>query len=419
MIKEIQLQDWKSFKLANLYIDPLTVLIGTNASGKSNALDAFLFLQRITSGISLSSALQGGTNVTGLRGGIEWVCRKGQNVFSLQITVEGGERTEFVYTLEAEVVNQNCLIKKERLERKIFRPRTKKNPYIIRLFWTGEIESDVSSVTAYLYNEKRGTQRPCTRNNSVLSQLLLQTGTLRKEVAQGIETVSRKLQEIFILDPVPSHMRDYSPLSDKLKNDASNIAGVIAALPAESKTNIENTLTNYVKHLPEKDVMAVYSEYVGKFKTDAMLYCEEKWTELTNSTTIDARGMSDGTLRFLAVLTALLTRPTGSLLIVEEIDNGLHPSRSKLLIKVLKKIAQERNIDILVTTHNPALLDNLGSEMIPFIVISHRDNTTGHSQLTLLEDIDELPKLLARGPVGKLSGEGRLESALRRKERLI
>lgn len=36
--KQITFENWKSFRHATLYIDPLTVLIGTNASGKSNAL---------------------------------------------------------------------------------------------------------------------------------------------------------------------------------------------------------------------------------------------------------------------------------------------------------------------------------------------------------------------------------------------
>ncbi|MEI6785775.1 MAG: DNA replication protein, partial [Verrucomicrobiota bacterium] len=33
MIKEVRLENWKSFPNATLYLDPLTILIGTNASG--------------------------------------------------------------------------------------------------------------------------------------------------------------------------------------------------------------------------------------------------------------------------------------------------------------------------------------------------------------------------------------------------
>ncbi len=46
MIKELHLKNWKSFGDTILYIEPVTVLMGLNASGKSNAIDALLFLQR-------------------------------------------------------------------------------------------------------------------------------------------------------------------------------------------------------------------------------------------------------------------------------------------------------------------------------------------------------------------------------------
>jgi len=42
MIKELHLKNWKSFGDTILYIEPVTVLMGLNASGKSNAIDALL-----------------------------------------------------------------------------------------------------------------------------------------------------------------------------------------------------------------------------------------------------------------------------------------------------------------------------------------------------------------------------------------
>ena len=39
VLKSVTFQDWKSFREATLHVDELTILIGTNASGKSNALD--------------------------------------------------------------------------------------------------------------------------------------------------------------------------------------------------------------------------------------------------------------------------------------------------------------------------------------------------------------------------------------------
>jgi predicted ATPase len=129
-------------------------------------------------------------------------------------------------------------------------------------------------------------------------------------------------------------------------------------------------------------------------------------------TIIDARGMSDGTLRFLAIITTLLTRTKNSQVVIEEVDNGLHPSRSELLIRMLREIGSRRQIDILITTHNPALLDALGSEIVPFVVVAHRDSKTGESKLTLLEDINKLPKLMASGTLGKITSQGALEKSL-------
>ncbi len=46
MLKELRPDHWKSFEKATLYIDPLTIIIGTNASGKSSTLDALLFFYK-------------------------------------------------------------------------------------------------------------------------------------------------------------------------------------------------------------------------------------------------------------------------------------------------------------------------------------------------------------------------------------
>ena len=170
---------------------------------------------------------------------------------------------------------------------------------------------------------------------------------------------------------------------------------------------MERELTKYIRPLPEKDINKIWAETVGRFDTDAMLYSEEGWTSQT-MTTIDARGMSDGTLRFISIVTALLTGKEKSLLIIEEIDNGLHPSRAKELVNVLKELGQSRQIDILCTTHNPALIDALGNSMIPFISYVKRNQQTGVSEIELLEEKTNLAKLMAGGSVGDLMVQGKI-----------
>ncbi|MEC4869201.1 MAG: AAA family ATPase, partial [Jaaginema sp. PMC 1078.18] len=224
----------------------------------------------------------------------------------------------------------------------------------------------------------------------------------------GYWKVASVLENIFILNPKPEKMRDYAPITQDLLNDASNLAGVIAQLSEQQLSRFNQTISSYVKHLPERDIQRVWATPVGELETDAMLYCEEEWKP-GEKIKIDARSMSDGTLRFIAILTALLTRPKGSQLIIEDIDDGLHPSRFDLLLKMLQEIGSQRQIDILVTTHNPAFLDRLAPDMTPFIIVAHRDSETGESRLTPLEEIHNFPKLYASDSIGNLVTKGAIE----------
>ena len=414
MITELRLENWKSYAQSTLHIDALSVLVGTNASGKSNAMDALLLLNRLASGAMLTSALKGEGTQAPVRGGVEWAARQPGSIFAIGVVCRADELTDYEYRLEGCISENRCDLYSEQLTRIKYRQgkdgQRKSVSSSIKLLRTDACTDNSPTIVARLYNEKQGTPRQLSRSHAVLFQLDGQK--LRQEIQEGIAEVISSLRDIFILDPIPSHMRQFSPLSDRLESDASNIAGVIAALPQDKQQEIEAVLTRYASRLPERDIRRVYAETVGKFNSDAMLYCEEHWQESGPPPTVDARGMSDGTLRFLAILTALLTRPADSLLVIEEVDNGLHPSRARLLLDMLKAVGAQRGVDVLVTTHNPALLDAMGTEMVPFITVASRDPANGYSLLTLLEDIAQLPKLLAQGPIGRLSSQGLIEQSL-------
>lgn len=415
MIKELSLKNWKSFETTTLFIDPLNVLIGTNASGKSNILDAFLFLYRLAWGKQILSSVNGDSELSAIRGGLDWIVRKGETECELQVLTDSDYADiDYKYTIKLRRINGSRFeLCDERLE------SIRKNPRvgikIKNLYTTQDDSSDTPSIPAYFTTETqgRGKRIDMSRSFSILSQI--ETMGIRVEVKVAGIKVMNELRNIFILDPIPNHMRTFSKLSDRLQPDAANIAGVLAALPEDKKADVESILTEYVTHLPEKDILKIWSETVGLFKTDAMLYCKEQWNE-TESLDIDARGMSDGTLRFLAIITALLTVKEESLLIIEEIDNGLHPSRANKLVSMLQDLGKKRKVDILCTTHNPALLDAFGNSMIPFISYVHRNKKTGCSNITLLEDFDMLPKLMASGTIGELMTKGSLEQSVERSE---
>ncbi|MCQ8181905.1 AAA family ATPase [Methylomonas sp. SURF-1] len=412
MLKEIKLVGWKSFVESTLYIDPLTIIIGANASGKSNTLDALLFLQRIASGVGIFQAINGDVNLPPIRGGIEWICHKSAKNFLLSVTLEGEIKTQdYRYQIEVQVNGIKAEVVHEELVSLKYGARSNV-PKETKLFYTQPPEPLAPGIPAYFSTGSQGRGKRIDVNRSHAVLLQADVFNLRKEVQDGVRQVLTQLQQIFVFDPVPSHMRDYTPFSEKLKADGANIAGVLAALDDRRKAEVEQTLTNYLRALPERDIQRIWTEPVGKFQTDAMLYCEEGWSGNV-SHTVDARGMSDGTLRYLAIVTAMLTRSPGSLLVIEEVDNGLHPSRAHVLIGMLRTLGKSREIDVIVTTHNPALLDAAGTRMVPFITVAHRDMQTGASLLSQLEDIQQLPKLMASGSLGQLSTAGKIEAALK------
>ncbi|POZ52566.1 AAA family ATPase [Methylovulum psychrotolerans] len=406
MIKELRLKNWKSFADATLYIDPLTLLIGTNASGKSNALDALLFLHRLASREEVFQAINGDDDITlpPLHGGAEWVCLKPYKQFTLEVLADGVEANQDCrYVLTVQVNQADINIIDESLTLLTYESGSRLSPEEKTLFSSDDDWTNTCFLSLFI-SISLGK-----------SKNLIRDRLFEADVIISIDYFLAQLKKIFIFDPIPSHIRGYAPLSEKLKTDGSNIAGVLAALEPSRKEEVEATLTNYFKSLPESDIKRVWTETVGKFNSDAMLYCEEGWGEAA-SHEIDARGMSDGSLRYLAIVTALLTREKGSLLVIEEVDNGLHPSRAHLLLEMLRTLGKERGVDVIVTTHNPALLDAAGGKMLPFITVAHRDGKTGVSQLIQLEDVNQLPKLMASGSLGKLSTEGRIEAALKRED---
>lgn len=412
MIKELTLINWKSFEKSTLYIDPLTIIIGTNSSGKSNLLDALLFLNRVSAGIGILQAIIGDVNIPALRGGMEWVCRKPEKQFTLQVLIGGIDKNQdYRYEITIQVNNTKAEVLSEGLTLLSYGPRSQ-NSKEKNLFTTKQEETNSPSIPAYIYNGTQGRGKRFDLDRTQVALYQIESLSQRKEVQEGVKYTLKKLQSIFVFDPIPNHMRNYSPLSERLLSDGSNIAGVLAGLEDERRHDVENTLTTYLREVPERDIKRVWTEHVGKFRSDAMIYCEEGWENQAGHE-IDARGMSDGTLRYLSIVTALLTRDEGSLLVIEEVDNGLHPSRARILIDMLKTLGKKRNIDVVITTHNPALLDAAGTSMVPFITVAHRHEQTGVSQLTQLEDIEQLPKLMASGSLGRLSTEGRIESALR------
>ena len=84
MIKKIYFENFKSFLKTELQIENITTLIGTNAAGKTNAIEGMMILSELMSGRDLSAILDGTKNSdSGIRGGARGCCRFDSDYFRM------------------------------------------------------------------------------------------------------------------------------------------------------------------------------------------------------------------------------------------------------------------------------------------------------------------------------------------------
>jgi predicted ATPase len=126
--------------------------------------------------------------------------------------------------------------------------------------------------------------------------------------------------------------------------------------------------------------------------------------------TIPARLASSGALLLTAFL-ALAYDQTPGLLLIEEPENGLHPSRLEMVIDLLRRIGRgevgNRKRQVVVTTHSPLLLNYVKPEEVRVFI---RDLEHGTKVMPMKEvpDIDKLLKEFATGELWYLLGEEKL-----------
>jgi len=398
MLKSIMIKNFKSYSDQKLQLGPLTLMIGANASGKSNALEAFRFLSWLSQGQKLTvlkHRMDDSEQV--LRGQLSDLGYLNAKEFTLGCESNDSDWNQFEISI--------CIRESELhiSQEQIQSPKSAVPLYKIKQPASG-LNSDV--IVAY-NNFSRGQNKPtvtCTDQISILNQLespaIFSNNQSKKEIPKTVKRFQKLLENTLFLDPIPSLMRGDSFPDKKLKGDCSNLSGVLFLL--WEKAELRSIILDFIKSLPEQDISNIdfFEDRRGKISLELVETFggeERKWSvEL----------LSDGTLRVLAIAAALLSAPEGATVVIEEVDNGVHPSRAKQLLKTMREQASQRNIKLLFSTHNPALMDALPDEALADVVFCYRDPSQGDSRLICLADIQDYPGLVSQGPLGDLVTNG-------------
>ncbi|WP_245967026.1 AAA family ATPase [Sphaerisporangium album] len=409
----------------------MTVLIGRNSSGKSNALDGVEVLSRLATGADIVDALDSRRGDEGpLRGGLESCPPHGSDYFKLGCRVIAPESmdTEEYALIDLDVtvrVRPDPEIIHESLRGYSGKHRATKDPEtrtFHNLLSTHEPTPGLGSIDATWHRGSRGRgPRGSFRSTRLLTaQIPLRVpGETRVEqhVIKAAETVLEVLRRVFHLDPVPHLMRQYVPGRDvRLRRTAENLSAVIGQMATDDPERF-GQLLRLVQDLVEHQVTGL--DIIRSELNDVMLALDE------GNAKTPAREMSDGLLRFIAIATALLRKgrdlDVGGreatdtkhpvTVVIEELENGLHPSQANKLLGLVKNYCNDDGARALFSTHSPALLSALSPADHGGVVVCSRDPESGRSRLQRLPEIAGYPSLMARGKLGEIVASGLLSES--------
>jgi len=413
-IAELRLTAFKSFRDAVLPMGELTLVVGRNGSGKSNALDGLWTLARLAQGDDIRDALDGGRDGPAVRGGAAGGAPFGTSAFTLGCTARTGED---VVTLDVQVqVEPDVQIVAERLAlngRVVLSsdPPTGGSSDITAMWDDGRPGLAPDNAPRVTF---RATRLLCTQ---VLSRVPATTAGRRVHAAAA--QVVAALRSVFVLDPVPHLMRQYVPARDVLlRRDADNLSAAVRDL-FEDPANVEY-LRAAMTTLNEQDVADIV---ISKSELDDVMLTLVERTA-AGPYPVSARVMSDGSLRFLAILVALMQAPTvdttpdvladddavgQTLLVIEELENGLHASQASTLVGLIREQVASRRVRTLATAHSPAVLDALtGDEHANVVVCQRRPD--GVSTLARLVELPNYWRIATMGGLGNAAKADRLRA---------
>ena len=413
MITRITVENFKSYRQAELPLTPLTLLIGANASGKTNLIEAIRFLSLLAEGQHLDDLLASlRRSETVVRGDVHRLTHAEEDRFSVGCDLDDsavGPWTSLGVSVFA--VGGRLRIAEEGV-------RSSDGDTLYHTvadpdgasFFTGEGALEV------MYQDPptdTAGRLETSASRAVFSHLSLPLTPKRymgHSLPRVLEAYRSRIRGIQFVNPIPARMRGASDVLDRvLAEDGQNLASVLLALDEDSRTG---EVLDFVRDVPEEEVTLI--DFAQWPSGEVTFQLEENFGG--QHAMQPATVLSDGTLRVLAIAAAVLSVPEGSLVVMEEVDNGVHPSRVSQLLRNIRRVATERKLTVLVTTHNPALLDTLPDEAVPDVVACYRDPEEGDSRLVRLAELTEYPELVARGPLGRLMTQGILERTLKHRQ---
>jgi predicted ATPase len=389
-IQRLNISGFRSLRDVEWAPGRLNVLIGPNASGKSNLLRALVLLQKSAHGKLPEEMLR--------MGGIAPVLWDGQaRTISWALCMEQGMRYELqlrqLGNTSAYIVNHEALTSQ--------RAESGRDEHVPR--GTGEQESVLArdAVRAVTF-DREGRSVTVEETSLPGNQTLLSlVGTPFGHPAAfdfcstlGGWTIYHDVR----VDPdAPLRQAAVARVERRIAADGQNLVPVLHTLYTGER-DFRKTVDDAMRAAFGDD----YEELLFPPAADQRVQMRVRWRSLRSEQ--PAADLSDGTIRFLLLVAMLSTPSPGDLIAIDEPETGLHPSMLPVVAE-LARAASERT-QVILTTHSPQLLDAFGNEP-PTVTVTGRAD--GQTTLSVVDD-QELRRWLEEYSLGALHRSGELEA---------
>ena len=356
MIQHLKLRNFRSIRELDLELRPLNVLIGRNASGKSNFLS---FFQVVGDGIrgNLNAA------IVSEIGGFHYLRHlnaDAKETVQWQLTFDSSHSEKLRYETVigqrgqtgSYIVQSEILSKPPNPGHDTWHKFLEVRDGRVALLTTPKGDEE-DETTDNLDQELAIAQ---IRNPARYPALAEAFGYMRSwTVFNGFG--EKELRNI----RAPQVVNVVNPL--RLAPDGSNLVSLLWALQNQAQyeatyERLEEVMTTVFPDFKRFDMQVVAAAQASLSFRSADL-----------SASVPAFLMSDGQLRFLGLVILLLLPNSPDLILIDEPEIGMHPKMIDVFAELLKEAS--KRTQIIVATHSPQLIDSMNTEDL---MIVERDN---------------------------------------------
>lgn len=368
MLEKVELYNFKSHRSTQLNLDGsrLHALVGQNSSGKTSVLQALHYLSRLA-----DSQFK---NIFGYQRSPEFIATVGQN----NVSVSGSGFWGYQNNRKTWKASYKFQQQQE-------------NKWFPKASWS--VDQDTGQAEGW-DGSFRTASYPIPQALRFAVHLKLVATNLAK--AAYSEAITPRVEfDGSGLAPTLDYLRD------EAQDDFQSLQEMLQRIvPGVRKVGVRRAKVMINRQrLIEVDGKSI------SYEESQEIAGQEIVLDMNTGERIPAHAISEGTMLTLGLLTVLMNPQQPNLVLLDDVEQGLHPKAQRELITVFKEIIQSnRNLQIIFSTHSPYIVDELTPSQV-HVLSNTNSGFTRSKRLDEHPDVEWAKQTLTTGEFWDAEGE--------------